>query len=62
MKVESVTFLTLLGIGCVLSYCPIPSRPINMKFKNSVETNANYNIGDTIEYLCLPGYRKTYIC
>ncbi|DAD53135.1 TPA_asm: truncated secreted complement C3b 4b-binding protein [Vaccinia virus] len=60
MKVESVTFLTLLGIGCVLSYCPIPSRPINMKFKNSVKTNANanYNIGDTIEYLCLPGYRK----
>ncbi|ATB55510.1 CPXV034 protein [Cowpox virus] len=44
MKVESVTFLTLLGIGCVLSCCTIPSRPINMKFKNSAETNANSNL------------------
>ncbi|QED21189.1 secreted complement binding protein [Borealpox virus] len=58
MKSECVTFLTLFGIGCVLSCCNSPLRPINMKFKNTVATNENYNIGDTIEYLCLPGYRK----
>ncbi|AKJ93655.1 complement binding [Raccoonpox virus] len=56
MNAESVAFITLLGIGCVLSSCNVPTRPINMKFKNGV--NSHYNIGDRVEYTCLPGYRK----
>ncbi|AOP31503.1 complement binding [Skunkpox virus] len=58
MKVETITLVTLLGIGCALS-CTAPTRPINMKFKNTVDTS--YNVGDTVEFTCLPGYRKSKI-
>ncbi|AFB76916.1 complement binding protein [Cotia virus SPAn232] len=56
MNVSGVVLITLLKIIYVLSCCNVPTSPVNMKFKQ--ELKSQYNVGDSVGYECLLGYRK----